>query len=212
MSRKVIIFGTAHRLREYGKCSPDGRLRECVWSREICSELKAKLESYGYPVLIDFEPLDLPKTMQTPNSTIERQRELALRVNYVNEVCRQEGASNVLYVSVHVDASGKDGQWHNAHGWSVRVYPKASPQSRRLAGCLFDAAKGHGLHMRQPHETQKYWEQSLYVLKHTQCPAVLTENMFQDNREDVDFLLSDEGRHAIMRAHVEGILNYLEQS
>ena len=34
------------------------------------------------------------------------------------------------------------------------------------------------------------------------CPAVLTENMFQDNKEDVKFLLSDEGKEKI-----ETILN-----
>ena len=48
------------------------------------------------------------------------------------------------------------------------------------------------------------------MLKHTLCSAVLTENLFQDNRNDVDYLLSDEGRHAIERLHVEGIIKYIE--
>jgi len=211
MNRKVTILGTAHRLHEQGKHSPDRRLVECVYSREIATELKAKLQAYGYPVLIDFEPLDLPQSMRSPNATIERQRELAMRVNYVNEVCRQQGPQNVLYVSIHVDASGKDGRWHDPHGWSVRVSPKASMQSRCLADCLYDAAKEHGLTIRQPKQQKKYWEQPIYVLKHTLCPAVLTENLFQDNEHDVDFLLSDEGRHAITRLHLEAILRYLSQ-
>lgn len=206
----IIILGTAHRLREQGKQSPDGRLIECIYSREIAKEIAAKLQGMGYHVVTDFEPLDLPRSMQSPSLKVERQRELALRVNYVNELCRQEGAKNVLYVSIHVDASGKDGKWHAPNGWSVRVSVKASAESRRLANCLFDVAKVHGLHMRQPLATQKYWPQSLKVLNNTACPAVLTENLFQDNLDDVDFLLSDEGRHVIERLHVEGIIKYIE--
>ena len=49
------------------------------------------------------------------------------------------------------------------------------------------------------------------MLNNTKCPAVLTENLFQDNKDDVNYLLSDEGKHAIIRLHVEGIINYLER-
>jgi N-acetylmuramoyl-L-alanine amidase len=56
----------------------------------------------------------------------------------------------------------------------------------------------------------KDYESNFYVLAHTSCPAVLTENMFQDNKLDVDWLLSDAGMHAIERLHVEGILSYIE--
>jgi hypothetical protein len=34
--------------------------------------------------------------------------------------------------------------------------------------------------------------------------------MFQDNKGDVDYLLSEVGRHAIVRTHVEGILKYID--
>ena len=206
----IVILGTAHRMREPGKESPDKRLKECVYSREICKEVAAKLRSYGCKVEIDYEPLDLPKTMQSPVVRQERNNELSMRVNYVNEICRQKGAKNVLYVSIHVNAIGTDGKWHDAKGWQVCVSDKASDSSRKLANCLFDAAKQNGLKMRQPTITQKYWPQSLFVLNNTKCPAVLTENLFQDNRADVDYLLSDAGRHAIARLHVEGILRYIE--
>ena len=52
-------------------------------------------------------------------------------------------------------------------------------------------------------------ESSFYILKHTKCPAVLTENLFQDNKEDVDFLLSEEGKRTIVSLHVKGICKYL---
>lgn len=207
----VIAIGTPHRLREPGKQSPDGSLRECVYGREIASEVAAKLQAMGYKCIIDYMPLDLPKQMQSPMADQERQRELAMRVNFVNELCRQNGKQNVIYVSIHVDASPPvDNKWHQANGWSVRVGTKASAKSKLLANCLYDAAEAHGLEMRRPSREQKYWPQSLYVLNRTDCPAVLTENLFQNNREDVNFLLSDEGRHAIERLHVEGIIKYIE--
>lgn len=207
----TIVLGTAHRMREPGKESPDKRLKECVYSREIVKDIAAVLKSYGYIVEIDYKPLDLPKTAQTSSSKLERNRELALRVNIVNDICKKRGAKNVLYVSIHNNASGSDGKWHDPQGWCVMVSNKASQNSKVLAGCLFDAAKSNGLKTRQPLPTQKYWPQSLYVLNNTQCPAVLTENLFQDNKSDVDFLLSEEGRHAITRLHIEGIIRYIEK-
>ena len=191
--------------------SPDGKLREAVWSREIVLELMQKLKEYGIQTYVDFTDLDLPKNMQTPSAKLERQRELALRVNEVNSLCDRYGKRNVLYVSIHVDASGSDGKWHEPCGWSVRLSPEASKSSRILAENLFDAAKKHGLKVRQPSPRQKYWEQDLYVLNRTHCPAVLTENLFMDNKKDADFLLSEEGKHEIERLHLEGILGYIKE-
>ena len=207
----IVILGTAHRMREPGKESPDKRLKECIYSREICKEIAEKLRAYGCKVEIDYEPLDLPKSIQSFIVKQERSNELAMRVNYVNEVCRQKGTKNVLYVSIHVNAIGADGRWHDAKGWQVCVSDKASDSSKKLANHLFDAAKRNGLRMRQPTAAQKYWPQSLFVLNNTKCPAALTENLFQDNKADVDYLLSDTGRHTIVRLHVEGILKYIDE-
>lgn len=211
MSEKVAILGTAHRLREPGKCSVDGRLKECVYSREIVDEIKLKLEEYGVKVFVDMTANDIPKTMQTPSAKLERSRELALRVNEVNSLCDQYGKNNCLYVSVHVNASNSDGQWHNANGWQVCVSPLASERSHLLATQLGLKAEYNKLKVRKPSPDKWYWEQNLYVLDRTHCPAVLTENLFMDNEKDVDFLLSDEGRHVIERLHVEGILGYLNK-
>lgn len=208
----VIILGTPHRLREPGKQSPDGRLKECVYGREIVCELKPKLEAYGLKVFTDYEPLDLPKDMQTANVARERERELRMRVDVVNQLCREYGKENCLYVSLHCNGSPpNDGKWHQPNGWQVNVGTKAGSQSKLLAGCLAEAAKDNGLYVRKPQKSQPYWPQNLYVLNQTACPAVLTENLFQDNLDDVDFLLSDEGRHVIERLHVEGILKYIER-
>ena len=40
-------------------------------------------------------------------------------------------------------------------------------------------------------------------------PAVLTENLFQDNKEDVEWLLTERGKQTIVDLHVEVIKQYL---
>lgn len=208
----IIILGTAHRMREPGKQSPDRRLKECVYSREICTEIAATLRGYGCKVEIDYEPLDLPKTMQSSSVKQERNNELAMRVNFVNEKCRQKGTKNVLYVSIHVNAAGSDDKWHTGTGWEALTTP-GKTKSDILASCLYEAAKKNlkGIKIREDYtDGDPDKEAHLYVLKETNCPAVLTENLFQDNKNDVDYLLSDTGKHAIIRTHVEGILKYIE--
>lgn len=50
-----------------------------------------------------------------------------------------------------------------------------------------------------------------YILKHTLCPAVLTENLFMDNQKDCQFLLSSKGRQAIIDFHIDGLIAYLDE-
>lgn len=55
------------------------------------------------------------------------------------------------------------------------------------------------------------FESSFYLLKHTYAAAVLTENLFYDNPDDLAFLESPEGQKAIVALHVEGIIEFLKQ-
>ena len=47
-------------------------------------------------------------------------------------------------------------------------------------------------------------EASFHILKHTRCAAVIAEIFFQDNKQNVDFLLSNEDRESIVQLHVDG--------
>lgn len=197
---KTIILGTAHLKSTPGKCSPDKRLKEYAYSREIVSAVKAILQDMGYQVFVDIEDEDMKATQQ---------QELSLRCKVVNELCKQY---DCIYVSIHVNAAASDGKWHNATGWEIYTTP-GKTKADDLATCIFNAAKFNlkdkklrtDLSDGDPDK-----EANLYVLKHTNCPAVLTENFFMDTKSDVDYLLSDEGFHEIVRLHVEGILNYIK--
>ena len=53
------------------------------------------------------------------------------------------------------------------------------------------------------------WEEEFYILRKSWCPAVLTENFFFDNKTDLAYLQSVEGKRAIVTTHVEGIVEWI---
>jgi N-acetylmuramoyl-L-alanine amidase len=55
------------------------------------------------------------------------------------------------------------------------------------------------------------WEENFYLLKNTKCPAVLTENFFMDNKEDLAYLQSSEGREAIVKTIVNAAIKYADK-
>lgn len=179
-----------------GKLSPDGRLKEYYYCREIAQRVSRQLTLRGIDTIL-----------LVPEKTDTLLRE---RVRKVNGWARKLGAGNVVLMSIHNNAAGADGKWHSARGFSVFLSKNASEKSKRLARIFTDNATAMGLMGNRAVPKEKYWVQSLAMTRDTACPAVLTENLFQDNREDVDFLLSEEGKQAITRLHVDSIIQYIK--
>lgn len=190
-----ILIDNGHGSNTAGKCSPDGSLKEYAWAREIARRIVEKLTAQGYDA----------QRIVTEDSDVS----LAERCRRVNAVCKEHGAANVLLVSVHNNAAANGG-WQKARGWSVWVYTQAGEKSKRLAQLLYAEAERIGLKGNRSVPTNKYWEANFYILKHSACPSVLTENLFQDNKEDVAYLLSKAGKEAIVQLHVNGIINYIK--
>ena len=219
---KVVILGTAHGRNVGGKCSPDHMLEEYRYSREIVSRLRAELVEKVFKVYIDMPEDIVP---------LPQQQELRMRCNYVNKVCKKHGKDNCLYVSIHVNAAGGEGKWMLAGGWCAYT-SKGTTVSDTLAERLYEAAEKHlsgyaeimeegkkdGSYSSKqtPIRTDKSdgdkdMEADFFVLKHTACAAVLTENLFMDNKRDVSFLLSEKGKQSIVALHRDGILNFIKQ-
>lgn len=193
-----ILIDNGHGENTAGKRSPDGRLREYRYCREIAVEVVRQLKSQGY----DAEQI-VPE-----NADIS----LGERCNRVNAWCGRLGAKNVCLVSIHNNAAGSGAAWMNARGWEAWT-SKGQTQGDMLADCLYDAARKY-LPKGTPIRTDmadgdRDKESNFTILYRSKCPACLTENLFQDNRNDVDLLLSPEGREAIVRLHVEGIKAYV---
>lgn len=192
-----ILIDNGHGVDTPGKRSPDGRLREYKFAREVASLVVASLKKQGY---------DADRIVTEENDV-----SLVDRCKRVNNWCELKGAKNVLLVSVHVNAAG-NGEWMHATGWSAYT-SRGQTKADKLADSLYEAAKVAlpGKRMRTDYsDGDADIEAGFYILKHTKCAAVLTENLFQDNKDDVDFLLSDEGKAAIVQLHVDGIINYIK--
>lgn len=192
-----ILIDNGHGVNTPGKCSPDKSLREYKWTREIASRIEAELNSRGYDALRIVQE-------QTDISLIER-------VRRVNDICKQYGTKNCVLISVHINAAGADNNWHDASGWSCWVAPNASSNSQMLAQLLYTEAEKYGLQGNRSVPRERYWIGNFTIIKRTNCPAVLTENLFQDNKNEVIYLLSEDGKKHITQLHVDGIINYIKQ-
>ena len=194
-----ILIDNGHGHNTPGKRSPDGKFREYAYNREIAKRIVADLIDRGY----DAELL-VPE---------DNDISLEERVRRVNKICLASGQSCVILVSVHVNAAGNGSKWTNATGWSVYTC-KGQTASDKLTECLCEAAIKNfpGKRIRTDYsDGDSDWEENFYILRHTLCPAVLTENFFMDGL-DLEFLQSKAGKQAIVDTHIEGIIDYLSSS
>ena len=167
----IVILGTAHLGTTPGKCSPDKKFRECIFSREIVQRIKQELESNGITTFIDYLPLEPNEQMKAPTYKQEQSKELSWRVNYVNSLCSKYGTSNCIYVSVHVNAAGMGTNWMNARGWLVYT-SKGNTKSDTLATCLYKEAKELLPSVRSDFsDGDPDYESDFYVLAKTDCPV-----------------------------------------
>ena len=133
------------------------------------------------------------------------------RCKRVNDIVAREGKQNVILISIHANAFGNGKEWTAPSGWSVYT-SKGQTKADDLAEQLAKAAIKNLPQMKMRAEKSDGdldYEENFYILKHTACPAVLTENGFYTNKEDLAILESREGRRAITDLHVEGIVEHL---
>ena len=193
-----ILIDNGHGRETAGKRSPDGRLLEWSYTREIARRVNDELQRRGlYSSLLVPEDEDIP---------------LSERCLRVNRVCSELGRRNVCLVSIHVNAAGRGDKWYNATGWCCYT-SRGQTQGDQLANCLCAAAlrilPGH--RMRFDYSDGDPDQEANYAILHkTACAACLTESGFMDCRDSLDFLLSDEGKDAIVQLHVEGIVAYVQ--
>ena len=195
---KILVEG-GHGIDTPGKRSPDGSFFEWAFNREIAVGIVVRLVALGYDAEL----------------TVPEQKDVSLpeRVTRVNKICNILGTKNVIFLSIHANAAGKGKEWMKARGWCAYT-SIGKTKSDELASCLYDSATRifEGMKILKDRvDGDDDWESNFCVLKNTKCPAVLTENFFYDNLEDLKFLLSDEGKKKIVECHVEGIIDYLNK-
>ncbi len=192
----MVIIDNGHGIETPGKRSPgDGAHREWRWCRAMAKRIAIMLGERGVQTHI----------------LVPEESDVPLR-----ERCRRANAlagahPGSILLSIHNNAAGNGSQWMQASGWSAFVAPNASAESKRLASLLTAEALAAGLGGNRATPPCGYWTASLAICRDTRCPAVLTENMFQDNRHDVALLASEEGQALIAQVHVNAVLKFINR-
>ena len=215
-SKKVlyVLLDNGHGNNTPGKRSPKldngTQFFEFEFCRKVVNALYEKIKAC--PEMI---PIKI-----TPETT---DISLTTRVKRINQYCVKYGADNCIMISVHVNAAGNGG-WMTGRGWSAWT-TKGVNSSDKLAECLYDAADTiiknnkqyvntfNGQKIQKPIREDKSdgdrdFEAGFQILRGSNCAAVLTENFFMDNKQDVEYLISTNGFNDIVALHLQGIQNY----
>lgn len=184
---KIVILDNGHGKETAGKRSPiwgDGsQLFEWEFNRDIVRSIAAMLKADG----VKFEIL-VPE--ETDVSLPERCR----RANVIHADC----GNNAVLFSVHGNAGG-------GTGWECYT-SVGQTKADAIATVLCNEAEKEfapdGWKMRfDYYDGDPDKESQFYILKHTVCPAVLSENFFFDNEKDCKYMLDNEFRNRIAKIH-----------
>ena len=189
---KLIILDNGHGRDTKGKRSPvwkDGsQLFEWEFNRDIVNRILPKLKAAGVDV-IELVPED--KDISLPE-----------RCKRVNRICEK---NDCILISVHANAGGGTGwECYTSVGETeadkyAEVLCKQFEEDFPEWKMRFDHSDG---------DCDK--ESQFYVLRHTVCPAMLSENFFMDTEKDCRYIMSDEGREKIAESHFRAILKMLK--
>lgn len=198
--KKIILLDNGHASTTPGKRSPKSdelpQLFEYELNRDIVWRISSKLMALG----IKHEIL-VPE--------VENDISLTSRAARANKFCNKYGVENCIFLSIHANAAGNGSKWMNARGWCCYT-SKGETASDPYAELFMREAEKVlvplGMSVRKYSQKKYSWEENFTVLVKTQCPAILTESLFYDNKEDYAFLQTEEGRDAIAQLHVNAIL------
>ena len=193
----IILIDNGHGKQTTGKCSPDGVFREYAWCRVVAQMVCDMLQAEGYDAR-----LLVPE---------EDDISLAERCRRVNQYDKK----NTILVSIHNNAAGDDGKWRKARGWRIFT-TRGITEADKLAEYIWNRAKSV---FKEPltvgsYSSQRYghdWENDFYIIKNSYCPAVLIENFFMDNKEDVAYLWTVDGKAACAEVIVDGVEDYIKE-
>ena len=105
MSNYIVCLDSGHGVDVSGKQSPDGRLKEWKWAREVKYRLAELIEKEKIALCFDANPEETEPSLTT-------------RANRVNEVYKKNN-KKAIYVSIQINAAGNGSQWMNANYWSI---------------------------------------------------------------------------------------------
>lgn len=165
-----------------GKRSPKipPGIYEGAFNREVCRRVERMCISAAIPCVVAN-----PGPM---NPTLRQ------RVAYCNAVHAK--TKDCVVISIHANAAGKSGQWHDARGTVAFHSPTGSLKSKALAHALVDKIA----EFCSPLTSRGVKARRFAMVTKTKCPAVLLECGFMDNLKDVTYLASFNGQDQLATA------------
>lgn len=193
----LYVFDAGHAKSTKGKRSPDGKLKEYAYNREIVRRVMAELEALGI------------KCHVTYNLDREDDLPLSKRAEVANAYARGAGVGKTLLISVHSNAAGNGSSWSKATGWEVYT-TKGKTNSDKYAEIFAEEAEKVcamvGKKVRKDmSDGDKDKEENFTVIYKTICPSILIEEFFYDNEEEMEWMLSEEGKAACTAIIVNAI-------
>jgi N-acetylmuramoyl-L-alanine amidase len=164
---------------------PEFTIYEGVINRAITELVRKKLMSLRIDYAIVAHPIE-----DTP---------LSLRVSRADAAYAKD--KRAVYLSIHSNAGG-------GSGFEIFTSPGQS-KSDKIAEIFCDTYKRWfpQYQFRQDlADADADKEADFYVLRKTDCPALLVENLFFDNEKEAKFLLSPTGQKSIADCIVQAIL------
>lgn len=184
----LVIIDNGHGVDTKGKCSPtwsDGaKLWEYEFNRDIAARIAYRCKCNGIPF----------KMLVTEAHDVS----LAERCRRANAI--YDANKDAFLVSIHANAG-------MGTGWEVWT-SKGKTKSDAYASIFMEEAERElkEFKMRKDYtDGDSDKEEQFYILRHTKCPAVLTENLFMDTERDCRFLMSEVGRERIADMHYKAI-------
>lgn len=182
----TVILDNGHGFDTKGKRSPiwpDGsQLYEWEFNRDIVRRIC---------VLLDGEDIRYEKLV--PENLDISLKERCRRANVIYD----RTGGNCFLISIHGNAGG-------GTGWECFTTPGTTGADKiaTVICKVFEKEFGGQFKMRfDDSDGDPDKEADFFILRHTKCPAVLTENFFMDNPIDCKLMLSEDGRQRIAEAH-----------
>lgn len=179
-----------------GKRSPkfeDGsQFFEWQYCRELGKRIKEKCDTLGI------------KCLRTTNE--QNQESLSERAECINNLYRREKklGKSALMISLHANAAS-NGTWNSATGWEVFT-TEGTTNSDKFAKILCEIFPK----IFPDKKLRGHKEKNFTLIHKVQCPCVLTENFFYDNKEECLWMQQEDTIEKIVDLHVEAIKQWVE--
>lgn len=199
MSKYTYVLDNGHGINTPGKRSPkfdDGTvLMEGVNNREIVRQLIIAMKAEDINC-IDIVASDSDVSLET-------------RVQRAN---KQHSIKPCVYLSIHSDANGDGKTWDQASGMSAYTSKGDTGKSDDFAELIIDELqdnfKSEVKWRTELTDGDKDKEENFYVLKNTNCPAVLLELGFHTNKEEATKMLTADWKHKVVLSIIYAIKKF----